>query len=218
MNHQQVEPEEEGGGQEDAPEGEAAEGRQLRRVGTSEGRTRLSEVVEQGLEVLDGGPGATGERSRLEVGQQVGQTLIAPGLSGGLQRAVDADLVGGRHEELGTVKGEVVGGCRCLGSLHPNEAGAAVLVDHDPSGGEVAVGDARGVQPVEVGPGVVQHPVVDRVGRDVGQRPARGVAQHEQRVVTGTGDADREEIGDHRSGALGQEQHQGLVFDLLATA
>ena len=162
------------------------------------------------------------ERERLEraagsrYGKQGGQAVVAADPPGGGEGPVDADEVGGHHEELGAVEGEVIGRRRGLGPVHPHQPGASARVDHDPPAGEVAVGDAGPVQAVEVDPGVVERRVVDLVGRDVGQRPARRVADHEQGVVAGPGDADREQVGDHGSAALGQEQDQGLVLDLLA--
>ena len=175
--------------------------------------------LQQRLEVLDGGPGPAGERGGLEVGEEGGQAVVAADPSGGGEGAVDADEVGGDHEELGAVEGEVVGRGRGLGPVHAHQAGAPVVVDHDPSAGEVAVGDAGGVQPVRGWSRRrrARASSISSGSRSANVRPG-GLRTTSRASSRAPAMPTASRSGTHGPAALGQEEHQGLVLDLLAPA
>ena len=107
---------------------------------------------------------------------------------------------------------------RGLGPVHAHQAGVAVGVDGHVLSRDVPMGDLGPVEAGEVGPGVVEHGVVDSVDVELGEAFPRGVADDQQGVVPGPSDPDGDQARNPSPAALGQEQDQGLVLDLLAAA
>ena len=80
---------------------------------------------------------------------------------------------------------------------------------------ELTVGQARGAQPGEVRPHVVEHRIGDERGVDLRQRRSARSAQHEHGVFVPTGDARDHDFTDWHAGLGREQQDVRTVLELL---
>ena len=218
LGHQEVHAEGERGGEEHRAEREAVQLGGLGWIDAGQRRARLAEV-------LRAAPSASvrwrladaGQRRGLEQGQQLHQVVAGSGLAArppGLARHRRA-----RPWWRGAARGRAGAGCprpTRRASPSPTSAGGPVVDEHDVARPRVAVGDAPVVQAPEVGPRVVEDGIGDlrsgragRAARPAGLRTTRSASSRHPASPAAT------TSGSRAPGPLGEEQHVGLVLDLV---
>ena len=141
-------------------------------------------------------------------------SLAEDPLRGG-QRPVLAHERDGRGQQLHPIEAEARRGRRGDGVAEADEARRPGVVDHHVPHPRVAVGDAPLVQARQVRPGVVEDGVGDPVGVQLVSRRPGGLRTATMASSRSAGEPGRHHVGHPGAGAVGEEQHVGLVLDLV---
>ena len=214
LGQQQVNGEPGGHQEQQGAEANAGERFQRWRLGPAGRRRLLAQLGEQAGPGLEVGAGGRGQGGRLQQRQRLGDRLGPECPDRGPHRPVGADQAGQRDEQLGHVAGQPPGAGRGLGEPEVEQPRQPAQVDQYVGATQVAVGDAGGAQPPDLGPDLDQEPVVDVPGVQAVKRPAGDVLLDQQGMAL-LGGGGRQHRRGADPGAGGQQPEIGLVLDRL---